>query len=127
MMCQLIDKPDNIGHTQACILTHYLNHLILQFFGCNGTLEINLRLERLRGLRGRMWPIILLQASIFGSLHIYQGLSGAIITGVAAVIFGWLRYRSEGNLWACVIAHIAVDVIMMSLAYAEKLGVMPVT
>ena len=85
------------------------------------------RLDRLDGLRGRMWPIILLQAAIFGSLHIYQGVSGAIITGVAAIGFGWLRYRCNGNLWACIIAHIAVDVIMMSLAYASKLGLMPVT
>ena len=80
------------------------------------------RLNRLDGLRGKMWPIIFIQATLFGSLHLYQGLGGVIITGVVAIGFGWLRYRCNGNLWACIIAHIAVDVIMMSLAYASKLG-----
>ena len=80
------------------------------------------RLNRLKGLQGRMWPIIFIQAAIFGSLHVYQGLGGIIITGVVAIGFGWLRYRCNGNLWACIVAHIAVDVIMMSLAYASKLG-----
>ena len=83
------------------------------------------RLDRLPGLAGKMWPIILIQAAIFGSLHLYQGLGGVLITGVVAIGFGWLRYRCNGNLWACVIAHIAVDVIMMSLAYASKLGLAP--
>ena len=84
------------------------------------------RLDRLPGLAGKMWPVILIQAAIFGSLHLYQGLGGLLITGVVAIGFGWLRYRCQGNLWACVLAHMAVDTIMMSLAYANKLGFVPI-
>ncbi|WP_315854899.1 CPBP family intramembrane glutamic endopeptidase [Qipengyuania aquimaris] len=83
------------------------------------------RLSRLGGLRGSMWLIILIQAALFGLPHLYQGLGGVIITGVVGIGFGWLRYRCGGNLWACIIAHVAVDVIMMSLSYAGKLGIVP--
>jgi membrane protease YdiL (CAAX protease family) len=85
------------------------------------------RLARLRGLRGRMWLVIFLQAALFGLPHFYQGFGGVIITGVVGIGFGWLRYRCGGNLWACVLAHMAVDMIMMSLSYATKLGLMPTT
>lgn len=83
------------------------------------------RLSRLDGLRGNMWLIIGIQAVLFGLPHLYQGLGGVIITGVVGVGLGWLRYRCGGSLWACIIAHVAVDVIMMSLSYAGKLGFLP--
>ncbi|MAM40997.1 MAG: CPBP family intramembrane metalloprotease [Erythrobacter sp.] len=85
------------------------------------------RLSRLGGLRGKMWPIILIQAALFGLPHAYQGLGGVIITGVVGIGLGWLRFHNKGNLWACIIAHVAVDTIMMSLSYATKLGIMPAT
>ena len=83
------------------------------------------RLERLSGLRGRAWLVILVQGVLFGLPHLYQGLGGVIITAFVGFGFGWLRYRCGGNLWACIIAHIAVDTIMLSLAYAQSLGMIP--
>lgn len=83
------------------------------------------RLARLGGLRDKVWLIIGIQALLFGLPHLYQGMGGVIITGVVGIGFGWLRYRCGGNLWACVLAHMAVDVIMMSLSYAGKLGFLP--
>lgn len=80
------------------------------------------RLFRLPGLVGKVWPVILLQGALFGLPHFYQGFGGVIITGVVGIGFGWLRMRFGGNLWACVLAHMAVDVLMLSLAYSEKLG-----
>ena len=85
------------------------------------------RMERVAGLAGRAWLIILIQGILFGLPHLYQGWGGVIITGVVGLGLGWLRYNRKGNLWALIIAHIAVDVIMMSLAYADKLGFMPPT
>ncbi|QZD90341.1 CPBP family intramembrane metalloprotease [Qipengyuania aurantiaca] len=85
------------------------------------------RLNRLQGLAGKAWPIILIQGVLFGLPHAYQGLGGVIITGVVGIGLGWLRYNRKGNLWALVLAHMAVDVIMMSLSYADKLGFMPAT
>lgn len=83
------------------------------------------RLERLKGLQGQVWLVILVQGVLFGLPHFYQGFGGVIITAVVGFGFGWLRYRFGGNLWACILAHMAVDTIMMSLSYAGKTGLLP--
>lgn len=80
------------------------------------------RLNRLSGIDGRLWLALLIQAVLFGLPHLYQGMGGVLITGVVGLFLGWLRIRSGWNLWACVIAHMAVDTVMMSLAYADKAG-----
>lgn len=80
------------------------------------------RLERLGGLRGKVWLVLVVQAVLFGLPHLYQGWGGVIVTGMVGLLLGWVRIMQRGNLWAVVIAHAAVDTIMMSLAYADKLG-----
>ena len=80
------------------------------------------RLARLRGLAGKPWAIIGIQGALFGLPHFYQGWGGVIVTGVVGLFFGWLRFNQRGNLWALIIAHVLVDVIMMSAGYAAKLG-----
>ena len=80
------------------------------------------RLERLPGLSGKLWPVILIQAVLFGLPHAYQGLGGMIVTGLVGVLFGWIRLRQGGNLWAVILAHAAVDTVVMAMAYMEKLG-----
>ncbi|MDE1467570.1 CPBP family intramembrane glutamic endopeptidase [Aurantiacibacter sp. D1-12] len=80
------------------------------------------RLSRVAGLRDKIWLVIIIQAVLFGLPHAYQGWGGVVVTGTVGLFFGWLRVRMNGNLWACIIAHAAVDVLAMSLAYAEKLG-----
>lgn len=83
------------------------------------------RLERLAGLRGRIWLVLIIQAALFGLPHSYQGIGGMILTAMVGLLLGWVRIMHRGNLWAVIIAHISVDVIMMSLAYAGKLGAIP--
>jgi membrane protease YdiL (CAAX protease family) len=80
------------------------------------------RLSRLAGLRGRMLPVLLIQAFVFGLAHGYQDLGGVLITGSVGLFLGWLRLHMGGKLWACIIAHGLVDTIMLSLGYAEALG-----
>ncbi len=77
------------------------------------------RLERLGGLRGRIWLVLIIQAVLFGLPHAYQGIGGMIVTGSVGLLLGWVRIVQRGNLWAVIIAHASVDVIMMSLAYAS--------
>ncbi len=84
------------------------------------------RLERLGGLRGRVWLVLAVQAILFGLPHAYQGLAGMILTAAIGLLLGWVRIMQRGNLWAVIIAHASVDVIMMSLAYASKTGWIPV-
>lgn len=82
------------------------------------------RLERLRGIGRSTAAVLVIQAVLFGLPHAYQGAGGMVLTGSIGLLLGWVRLRFGGSLWACVIAHIAVDTIMMSLAYAEKLGML---
>ena len=80
------------------------------------------RLMRLRGMRGRKWPAAIIQAALFGLPHLYQGWGGVLVTASIGLFLAWLRFANRGNLWACILAHAAVDTIMLSLAYAQSLG-----
>ncbi|WP_338242762.1 CPBP family intramembrane glutamic endopeptidase [Aurantiacibacter hainanensis] len=80
------------------------------------------RLERLAGLRGRPWAVLVIQALLFGLPHAYQGMGGMVVTAMVGLLLGWIRNRCGGNLWAVILAHAAVDTIMMSLAFADSLG-----
>ena len=80
------------------------------------------RLARVSGLRGKPWLVIVIQAALFGLPHAYQGWGGVLVTGTVGLFLGWLRWRMNGNLWACIIAHAAVDTIAMGAYYGETLG-----
>lgn len=80
------------------------------------------RMQRLRGLAGRDWLVVAAQAFIFALPHGYQGISGIILTGSIGLLLGWMRLRTGGNLWPLVIAHAAVDTIMMGLGFADARG-----
>lgn len=80
------------------------------------------RLMRLRGVAGRVWLAIAIQAIVFGLPHLYQGWTGVILTGVVGVIFGWLRTRTQWNLWPLIIAHGLVDTISMVGGYLHVNG-----
>ena len=82
------------------------------------------RLERLRGIGNSTAVVLIVQAVLFGLPHGYQGAGGMVLTGSIGLLLGWVRLRFGGNLVVAVLAHAAVDTIMMSLAYAEKLGML---
>lgn len=82
------------------------------------------RLQRLKGVGSTLWGPILVQGAIFGLSHGYQSLAGVIITGVVGIGLGWLRTRVD-SLMPLILAHMAVDTFSMSMAYADKLGMIP--
>lgn len=58
------------------------------------------------------WIIGLIFSNLlFGFGHMYQGLSGMIITGITGFIFAWLYFASNKNLWAAILAHGIYDTI----------------
>lgn len=83
------------------------------------------RLLRLKGIAGRTWLAIAIQAVLFGLPHAYQGPSGLVVTGVVGILFGWLRTRTAWNLWPLIIGHGLVNTISMLLGYASKHGMLP--
>lgn len=80
------------------------------------------RLRHLPGVFGTAPVALVMQAVIFGLAHFYQGWSGVLMTGAVGLLLGWVRLRMDGAIWACFLAHAAVDTIMLSLAYAGELG-----
>jgi membrane protease YdiL (CAAX protease family) len=54
---------------------------------------------------------LILSNFLFGFAHMYQGLSGMIITGLTGFIFAWLYFRTNKNLWAAILAHGIYDTI----------------
>ena len=66
----------------------------------------------------RWWIASLLATSaLFGAIHVYQGLSGVIATGLTGAVFGSLYLATGRNLWACVIAHGTLDTIGFAMIY----------
>lgn len=54
---------------------------------------------------------LILSNVLFGFGHMYQGLSGMIITGITGFIFAWLYFATNRNLWAAILAHGVYDTI----------------
>lgn len=54
---------------------------------------------------------IILSNLLFGFGHMYQGLSGMIVTGLTGFLFAWLYFKTNKNLWAPILAHGIYDTI----------------
>jgi len=58
------------------------------------------------------WIVGLIVSNLlFGFGHMFQGLSGMIITGLTGFIFAWLYFTTNRNLWAAILAHGIYDTI----------------
>ncbi len=66
-------------------------------------------LNRSLDLFGSHWPgyliSILLNAAVFGALHMEQGLNGVLNTGVDGAIFAIIYLLSKRNLWLTILVH----------------------
>lgn len=70
-----------------------------------------------RGTRGATAVAIVGQAILFGALHLYQGLGGAITTGVIGLVLGLVWLGSGRNLWAGMLMHGLIDCGSMTAIY----------
>jgi len=60
---------------------------------------------------------VLLQAILFGSLHLYLGWSGAIVAGVMGLVLASTYLFSGRNLWASIILHGLIDSTTITVVY----------
>lgn len=65
--------------------------------------------------------IIMLSAILFSLPHLYQGLSGLIMTFIFGIIFAVIYVKSNYNLWITIILHALIDTMFITLAYFDKL------
>jgi len=71
---------------------------------------ITARLAELGLFSTRAWiSAVVVSSIVFGLLHMYQGLSGMIATGLTGLVLGWLYLATGRNLWAPIIAHGVMD------------------
>lgn len=69
---------------------------------------------------GKSWPwyaAIVLQGAVFGLAHIYQGLYGVLLTGIAGMLFGIVFLLGRKNLWPIILAHGLFDSTRMVAFY----------
>jgi membrane protease YdiL (CAAX protease family) len=74
------------------------------------------------GAKSAALPALVVQAAIFGALHSYQGLGGAIMAGSTGLVLGAVYLAARKNLWAPIILHGLVDTISISAIYFGVAG-----
>jgi hypothetical protein len=65
---------------------------------------------------------VVVSSVIFGAVHLYQGASGVIATGLTGAVFAGLYLATGRNLWAAILAHGFMDTVGFVMIY---LGVYP--
>jgi membrane protease YdiL (CAAX protease family) len=76
--------------------------------------------DRLLAGAGRSPAVVLaviLQAAVFTTVHLYQGVGGAVIAGVTGLMLGLVWLFSGRNLWAPIVLHGLIDTMSMTAIY----------
>jgi uncharacterized protein len=76
--------------------------------------RLQVALER---MKGATCAALILQAAIFGALHSYQGIGGALLAGSTGLILGVVYLAGRKNLWAPIILHGLVDTVSLSAVF----------
>jgi uncharacterized protein len=64
------------------------------------------------------WIAGLLATSVlFGAVHVYQGLSGMIATGLTGLVFGGTYLAAGRNLWTPIVAHGVLNTAGFTMMY----------
>jgi membrane protease YdiL (CAAX protease family) len=74
-------------------------------------------LEKFKWISKNNWFAIVVSALLFGSIHIYQGPSGIIITTLSGIILGAIYVKSDFNLLLLFIIHGVADSIFFINIY----------
>jgi membrane protease YdiL (CAAX protease family) len=60
---------------------------------------------------------VLLQAVLFGSLHLYLGVSGALVAGLMGIVLGAVYLFGGRNLWPGIILHGLIDSTSITVVF----------
>jgi membrane protease YdiL (CAAX protease family) len=80
------------------------------------------RLAHAFGGRGGVALAVVLQAAVFGALHAYQGLGGAMVAAGAGLVLGLVYIAARKNLWAPILLHGLVDTVSINAVYFGVAG-----
>jgi membrane protease YdiL (CAAX protease family) len=126
-----LEKPSDAANRFAFFLGKpfvFIGYLIgLVWFGAALGEELLMRgylLNRLADLFGKNktgWLIaLILHSTIFGMLHIYQGLHGVINITFVAIIFGVVYFIAHRRLFPVILAHILINTISLTAYYLSN-------
>jgi membrane protease YdiL (CAAX protease family) len=59
----------------------------------------------------------LVQGTLFGLIHWYQGLPGIVLTGTVGLIFGAFYFLPGRNLWPLILAHGVINSISLTAIF----------
>jgi membrane protease YdiL (CAAX protease family) len=60
---------------------------------------------------------VLASSALFGVVHLYQGASGMIATGLSGLVFACVYLATDRNLWASILAHGFMDTAGFLMIY----------
>lgn len=81
------------------------------------------RLEAgLRGARGAVVLALLVQATVFGFAHGYQGIGGVLLTAAAGLVLGAVRLAARGGLVPGMLLHGLIDTVSLTAVYLGALS-----
>jgi len=81
-----------------------------------GTFLLRLRVA-LGNSKTAVVAAFVVQALLFGSVHLYQGWAGAAMATVIALLFGGAVVATNGNLWPAILVHAIPDTITIIRAF----------
>lgn len=66
--------------------------------------------------------IVVITSLLFALPHLYQGLSGLVLTFIFGLLFSAVYIKYGYNIWIIILLHGLVDSLFITLAYFDKLG-----
>ncbi|QNA45078.1 CPBP family intramembrane glutamic endopeptidase [Lacibacter sediminis] len=78
--------------------------------------------ELFSGLRGNVVLTAISSSLLFAAPHLYQGLSGLVMTFLFGLVFFFIYRKFGYNLWITILLHGFVDTFFITLAYTGNLS-----
>lgn len=106
----------NVGALLGTIAVVWLSAALTEEIIYRGFLMT--RLARIFGGGQGAWiAALLLSSTLFGALHLYQGLSGVVLTGFVGLLLGVVFLASGRNLWVAILVHGLTNTVSLVLMY----------
>jgi membrane protease YdiL (CAAX protease family) len=65
------------------------------------------------------WVALAASSTVFGLAHLYQGITGVLLTGSVGFLIGFIFLRNRENLWLPIFIHGFLDTIGLTAIYLD--------
>ncbi|MEE4298498.1 MAG: CPBP family intramembrane glutamic endopeptidase, partial [Pseudomonadales bacterium] len=113
-----LGRFDHLAGDTAAFLTTLATSWVFAAFG-EELVHRGLLMQALTTLLGRPALALLLQAAVFGAVHLYQGPAGVLATLITGLVFGILVLVARGSLWPAVLAHGTANTLALTRLWLQ--------